>query len=146
MAPFLAAIERSPRYAPAYFGLGRALVDQGEIERAIEQFGRAIELHREWPEPALALAWIRATHAEAALRDGEEAVRLAEAAAAAGGRNARSLDVLAAAYAEIGRFTDAVVTAREALAAASSAGERTAGPIGERLALYERDEPYRETP
>jgi tetratricopeptide (TPR) repeat protein len=146
MTAFLAAIERSPGHAPAHFGLGRALSLQGDIGRAIEHFDRAIELHPEWPEPALRLAWIRATHADATLRDGEEAVRLAEAAAVAGGRGAAMLDVLAAAYAESGRFSEAAETAREALAAASAAGGQAAGPIADRLALYERDEPYRETP
>jgi hypothetical protein len=56
-----------------------------------------------------------------------------------------ALDVLAAAYAEAGRFAEAVTTARRAryLAGAAGAGALAAA-IAARLARYENGEPYRD--
>ena len=92
-----------------------------------------------------ALAWIRATSAEARWRDGGEAVRLAERACALtenGDGDANALDTLAAAYAEAGRFADAVRAGRQALEAAD-AGSELATEIARRMALYEKTQPYR---
>ena len=98
------------------------------------------------PEPAQRIAWIRATHADPALRDGDEAVRLAEQAVrASDGRSLSALDTLAAALAEVGRFEEAATRAREALELASSQGvSPRAEEIGRRLALYEQGRPYRD--
>jgi hypothetical protein len=52
------------------------------------------------------------------------------------------LDTLAAAYAECGRFADAVLTARRALVAEQSA---QADRIKERIRLYERHLPFRQS-
>src|SRR5262249_18001928 len=54
------------------------------------------------------LAWALATCVDSAVRDGPAAVDLAEKAVAATNRkDANMLDTLAAAYAEVGRFSDA---------------------------------------
>ena len=67
-----------------------------------------------------------------------------KAAAAGESPDADRLDTLAAAYAAVGRFPDAVATARRAKTLAD-AGESPdlAREIAERLALYEHGEPYR---
>ena len=55
------------------------------------------------------------------------------------------LDTLAAAYAEAGRFAEAVSTAQRALELAESQERaRLAEQIGARLALYQAGQPYRE--
>jgi protein O-mannosyl-transferase len=88
------------------------------------------------------LAWVLATSPDPALRDGSEAVRMAERAAElTAHRDAGVLDTLAAAYAEAGDFARAVVWQRWALRLAPPA-ERA--EFEARLALYERGEPYRE--
>ena len=53
------------------------------------------------------------------------------------------LDTLAAAYAEAGRFPEAVETARHALTLAS---EPLADGVKARMALYESKSPFHETP
>ena len=54
-------------------------------------------------------AWILATNPNASVRDGAEAVELAQRAVKlSGGQEPAILDTLAAAYAEAGRFADAV--------------------------------------
>jgi len=56
-----------------------------------------------------------------------------------------SLDTLAAAYAEAGRFADATATAREAAGVAAAHGDpQTAADINRRLALYASGRPYHE--
>jgi tetratricopeptide (TPR) repeat protein len=89
-----------------------------------------------------ALAWIRATSPDAGWRDGAEAVRLGERACEIDGyRDAGLMDTLAAAYAEAGRFEDAVRTARRALEA--DPGPALAKELRERVALYEARRPFR---
>src|SRR5262249_58491261 len=67
------------------------------------------------------LAWILATSPDALVRDGKAAVDLARHAAELTiGSVPGVLDTLAAAYAESGRFSDAVSTAERALAIARS--------------------------
>ena len=87
---------------------------------------------------ALRLAWMLATSPEPDLRNGSEAVRLAERVyRTAGYNNPRALDVLAAAYAETGRFDEAVQKAQEALQLAVSSGQGELGKrIQGRLKLY----------
>ena len=70
------------------------------------------------------MAWIRATHAEARHRDGAEAVRLAERARDRSPEPQAVLySTLAAAYAEAGRFPEAVAAGQRAVALARAAGE-----------------------
>ena len=64
-----------------------------------------------------------------------------------GGKEPAILDALAAAYAEAGRFTDAVQTARRALDLAVQSNEpQLAGALRGRLALYEAGKPFRVMP
>jgi len=88
-----------------------------------------------------ALAWLRATSKDARLRDGAEAVRLAERACMAE-RTPDCLDTLAAAYAEAGRFADALDALRAALKDADTS-EEFRDELRERQALYESGKPYR---
>ena len=60
------------------------------------------------------------------------------------GRDVAALDALAAAQAETGRFAEAITTARRATEQAAAQGRETqAKAIGERLASYQRGEPFR---
>ena len=83
-----------------------------------------------------------ATSPEAAVRDGAEALKLAAGAVdLTHGSDPRALDALAAAYAETGRFPEAVEAARRALAVAAP---RLVPALKARIAMYERQEPFRE--
>ena len=92
------------------------------------------------------LAWILATSADPSLRNGPEAVRLAERADSASSRSethARVLRILAAAYAEAGQFAEAKETAQHALEAANIQGNTTlADALQAELALYDLALPY----
>ena len=78
------------------------------------------------------------------MRDGFEAVLWAEVVVKTTQRkSAEALDVLASAYAEQGRFGDAMHTAREAMARAQEQGlQEMAQKIRARLALYESGRAY----
>ena len=76
---------------------------------------------------------------DAAVECYRQAVRFSE------GQDPVALDLLAAAYAELGRFPEAVATAHQALAVASAAGNTAlVEVIRTRLRFYEAGSPYRE--
>jgi spermidine synthase len=93
-------------------------------------------------------AWVLATSPEASVRNGGEAVKLAERAAGLpGGGDPAVLDVLAAAYAEAGRFAQAAQAARKAMTIAAEQGKQPlAEAIKGRLGLYESGAPFRDAP
>jgi tetratricopeptide (TPR) repeat protein len=143
LAEWRKAVEIDPSYAQAHDSLGNALYAQGKIAEALAHWREAILLQ---PNNAPALqrtAWLLATCPEPSLRNGTEALALAvRAMELSGGKDAVILDTLAAAYAETGRFADAALTARRALALATSP---YAEALKSRIALYEAGKPFRET-
>ena len=94
------------------------------------------------------LAWVFATHPNDELRDGNEAVLLAEhACALTKHTDAMLLATLAAAYAETGNFGQAINTIQESLSKARSTGNADAIALGERLlASFQSNVPIREDP
>jgi protein O-mannosyl-transferase len=92
------------------------------------------------------LAWVLATCKDASLRNGAEAVALAEHAVELS-RNHRPaiLGTLAAAYAEAGRFDDAVATATRALRLALAQNKTVlAHRLRARIKLYQAGLPFHE--
>ena len=111
----------------------------------------ATRLIRACPKDAALLndtAWILATSPEASLRNGVEAVELAQRAVElSGGQEPAILDTLAAAYAEAGRFAEAVQTAQKAAKLATQQNKQAlAESIKARIRLYEAETPFRATP
>jgi len=94
------------------------------------------------------LAWLFATHPDAARRDGPRAVQLSERACALTERKqAAFLTTAAAAYAEVGKFVEAMATARDAISLARSNGDmKTAGLAESLLSAFQANQPYREEP
>ncbi len=93
------------------------------------------------------VAWTRAASPIAMMRDGAESVELAERAARLSEhREPAVLGTLAAAYAEAGRFPEAVQTARQALQLATRQDKQSlADSIAARLLRYEAGKPFRDT-
>jgi TPR repeat protein len=100
------------------------------------------------PSDKNSVAWTLATGPDEDLRDGALAVRIMEQLTAdPGQRSPALLDTLAAAYAEAGRFEDAVsaqTRAIEALPATVTAEQRSS--FERRRGLYRDGRPYREPP
>jgi tetratricopeptide (TPR) repeat protein len=148
MGEYAAALRIKPDYADAHYNLGVALANQGRIAEATTEYRETLRLRPDWPPALGGLAWILATSSNESVRNGGEAVQLAERLCAVSGcQEADGLDVLAAAYAEAGRFDDAVRVAQRAVEAATAAGPGDlAGQIQERLKLYRASRPYRAGP
>lgn len=91
------------------------------------------------------LARIRATDPRGELRDGTEAVRLAERACQVTEyREPTFLNTLAAAYAESGRFEEAVTAATRAREQAVALGQQTVADLDqEMIQLFKARQPYR---
>ena len=144
--PHLAkALEADPGSAEAHYHMGVALAQQGKPADAVAEWRKSLAIQ---PDNVLALnrlAQVLATSADSSLRDGAEAVRLAEhAAGLTESPDPALLDTLAAAYAEAGDFPLAVDTARRALQLAADRREdRLAEGVRARLALYEAGKPFR---
>ena len=92
------------------------------------------------------LAWLLATSPESSARNGAEAIQLAQRAnELSGERNPLVLRALAAAYAETGRFDDAVSAAQRALALLQeSSNNGLANQLRAEIQLYNSRFPYRE--
>jgi Flp pilus assembly protein TadD len=127
--------------------LGGLLAELGDTHTAITQYREAIKLDPDVPAVLNNLAWLLATHPDAALRNGPEAITLAERAVELTGRNQPLLlGTLAAAYAESGRFDDAVKAAQEAVQLAEQRGdEELALKNKELLQRYRQQQPWRES-
>ena len=142
------AMELKPSDPGLHGQLGTLLAQSGQARQAVAAYRKAMELGPERFEVPNNLAWLFATHPDAEVRNGAEAVRLAESAVKLGGRqHAFLLGTLAAAYAEAGRFPDAIKTAEEAIELATKNGqEELATKNRELLAAYREGRPWRDDP
>jgi tetratricopeptide (TPR) repeat protein len=138
------AVELQPGNAQGQESLGLALSQVGRFAEAVKHYERALAIDGGMMAARNNLAWALATCADASVRNGERAIELGERAnQQAGGQDAAVLDTLAAAYAEAGRFGEAMRTGRAALALARAGGQvEAARGIAERLGLYEAGRPY----
>ena len=94
------------------------------------------------------LAWVFATHPSEELRDGQEAVRLAEHACALTKRtDPILLATLATAYAETGNFSEAIKTIQESISKARSSSDKDAIALDEKLlGFFQSNKPIRQDP
>jgi protein O-mannosyl-transferase len=139
------AIEAQPANVSARQNLAYLLLRLGRHREASAAFREALRMAPNDAAMSNGLAWVLATARDASLRDGAEAVALAErVVSATGRRDANALDTLGAALAESRRYDEARAAAEEALAVARASGDSTlAVEIGGRAALYARRQPYR---
>jgi tetratricopeptide (TPR) repeat protein len=121
---FLRVCELNPRLEEGYNNLRLALVYQNRYKEAVEAARRGLANASTNTFVALELARLLATSPDSEARDGAEAVFLGrKIVEATGGRSPEALDVLAAGYAEQGRFEEAARTAGDALIRALDAGK-----------------------
>lgn len=117
------ALKIDPRDADAHNNLGLALLQKGRENEAAAEFKQSLEIDPHQMNAAPNLAWILATSPDPTTRDGEKAVQLAEEVLAHSGHpNAIVLRTLSAAYAESGRFEDAINAAEQASQIAAAQG------------------------
>ena len=139
-------LQLNPESADAHANLGSALLAKARVRDAIAEYTKALQISPENVAALSNLAWLLATSADASLRNGSEAVALAERAESTSSRSdnyAMVLRIVAAAYAEAGRFAEAKETAQKALETANGQGNTVlADALQGELALYELGLPY----
>ena len=142
------ALELDPRHSDIRTNLGELLARRGATREAMAQWREALERDPGLAYAANNLAWVLATDPDPELRDPAEALRLArQSADESAGSEPEILDTLAAAYASAGRWEEALVAARRALAEARERGDAAlAAGIGARIEGYRRREPARSAP
>ncbi len=142
------ALKLQPNQPSAEFYLGLVCMEMQQEEEGLNHFRQAVHLRPEGVEALNAAAWAMATSRNDRLRDGTEAVRLAEKACELTSRQQPVvLNTLAASYAEAGRFELAIGTANEALQLAQlSHQSNLVTQIQDGLASYQAKQPYRQKP
>ena len=142
------AIEADANHPEAFFHLGLAFGQMGRTREAVVQFREALRLNPNLIGALNNLAWTLATSPDDELRNGPEAVRLAERACdLTHYRQPLFIGTLAAAYAESGRFPEAVTTAEKAEQLATTTGLTTVAEKNrELLELYRASKPYHDPP
>lgn len=142
---YRAAVDINADDAEYQNNLAMALHQTRRDREAVLHLRESLRLQPDQAAVLLQIAWVLATSPDESVRDGNDAVRLAERAIQLSGRSsAAELDVLGAAYAEAGRFSEAVATARRALALVPADRPELAHPLRDRIAGYEAGCAFRE--
>jgi len=146
IAHYQKVLELRPENADAHANLGSVFLAKGRVRDAMAQYRDALRIAPDNVAAQSNLAWLLATAADPSLRNGSEAVLLAERAESESSRSenhAIVLRILAAAYAETGRFVEAKKTAEQALQTAEIQGNATlAGALRDEISLYDLGLPY----
>ncbi len=145
---FEKAVALKPDYAEPYFNLGDTLFYlEGKAPEALAAWRAVLRIDPDHLAALRQTAWVLATSPDVSLRDGTQAVAMAERAARlAGGEQPAILDTLAAAYAEAGRFSEAVQIATQLLELAHKQNNRRmVDTLEAKLALYRAGTPFRDS-
>jgi protein O-mannosyl-transferase len=114
------ALKIHPRYGPAHVTLAAGLLRKGRLYEAVAHLKESLKFMPDDVYAQANLAWVLATAPDASLRDGTKAIGLAKELIARTGHanDATAITasrILAAGYAETGRFSEAIETAQQAL-------------------------------
>jgi Flp pilus assembly protein TadD len=104
-----------PKFADGQNNLGAALARAGELDEAVLHMTKAVELAPQSVEYRYNFGRVLAAKS----RFADAAAQFEQAANLSGMKEPAILDMLAAMYAETGRYQEAIVTARKALDAAN---------------------------
>jgi Tfp pilus assembly protein PilF len=139
------ALALQSKSADAYNNLGNAFRRKGMAAEAMAYYQKAIELQPQFIPAQINLAWMLATWPEPSVRNGDKAVALAEQADQfSKDKDPLILRTLAAAYAEAGRFPEAVLTAKQALVlAVAQSNTGLTNVLQTEIGLYQTNSPCR---
>ena len=128
-------------FGQAQLRLFYLLLRSGKEVEAVPWVAKAAE--QNLPQAQNDYAWLLSTSESDALRDGELALTYAERAVAQV-ESAAYMDTLAAAYAELGRYAEAVTFQQQALVLVAEAGSAEAQALADHLQAYQAGQPWRE--
>ena len=140
------ALELRPDYAQVHGKIAQLLAARGKTREAIGRYYEALRHKPDLSEALNNLCWTLATSPDDSIRNGSEAVRLGERACEiTHWQKTIYIGTLAAAYAEAGRFDDAIRAAEKARAIALETGEKDLAETNSQLLkLYRAGKPFRE--
>jgi tetratricopeptide (TPR) repeat protein len=145
---FEKAVDLSPNDATAHNNLAKALVLQERYQEARKHYYVALKLDPGSVESYNHQAMLLSSSPEASVRNGEQAVALAQQAVRlSNGQDPISFDALASAYAETGQFHEAVQTLQKAIDLATQQNRPPlAKMFSKKLQLFQAGTPYRLSP
>jgi tetratricopeptide (TPR) repeat protein len=137
-----------PNDVATHNDLGIFMVQNGNVRGGIEQWETSLQIDPNDGNALNNLAWVLATYPDDKIRNGMRAVELAKKASRLpGGNSAIVLRTMAAGFAEVGDFADAIETAQQAIEAATAQRENSLVlTLRHEMGLYQARTPYRESP
>lgn len=139
------ALHLNPRSAKALYSRGFARDRQGDPGGAMWDYIQVLKVNPSYIEAFNSMAWIMATSPDDRLRDGRRAVAYAEKAVDNSPADINFIDTLAAAYAEAGRFDEAIAIENRIISLLATTRQRDAIAMHvKRMNHYEEGRPYRE--
>jgi tetratricopeptide (TPR) repeat protein len=145
IAKYRATLAVNKKSVSANDRLASILLKQGKDGEALACWRKAIAEDPKNVAIGRQVASLMATSPDASIRDGKEAVVVAQKMVELSeGKDQAAFDVLAAAQAEAGNFDAAVQNAQAALELANASGaEKSAGEIQTHLSYFQAGKPYR---
>lgn len=144
IADFNEAIRLDEKNLLAHSNRGQAWRKKKEYDKALADFNEAIRLDPKFAPAYNERAWLWATCRDEKFRDGKQAVESAtKACELTAWKNPSFLDTLAAAYAELGYFGQAIDWQRKAVEHLDKSHPHRKD-FAARMALYKGNQPYRE--
>ncbi len=140
------ALEKNPNDPGIHFNLANTLLQMGRAEDALSHLEKVLAVQPNNPEAQKNMAWVLATSPDGRLRDGARAVQLAESASRSTQARDPVIDAtLAAAYAEAGRYPEAIATAESVRLLADASGNAAlAQLVRTELDLFRAGQPFRD--
>jgi len=143
---FAEAERLNPHYAQPHAERAKAFFLQGRDTEAVNELRTALRLEPENFQILATTAHYLAANENAAARDAQTALVLAaKASALTGGNQPMVFDALGMACAATGDFTNAQICAENALILATKAHLPLTNQIEQRLELYKKNQPWRES-
>ncbi len=134
ISDFSRALEINPKDADAYRNRGDAYAKKGQYGQAISDFTKALEINPRDAGVYNQFAWLLVTAKTSHLRDGKKALELSlKACELSEWKDPNYFDTLAAAYAQVGNFDNAIRWQEKALESPKFAKDKEAQ---QRLNLY----------
>jgi tetratricopeptide (TPR) repeat protein len=140
------AVELDPANAAAHYNLADTSLQMGRVDEAVTHLQKVLTIDSQDLEAENSLAWVLATWPETQVRNGAKAIELAEHAnRMTQNKNPVFARTLAAAYAEMGRFEDAINAAENALRSATTSGNTSlVDEIRDQLVVHRAGHPFRD--
>jgi protein O-mannosyl-transferase len=140
------AIQLNDGDSRSYYLMGRTLLLQGDEAQAVARFSEALRRNPNDVPTMVFLAGVLASSENPRIRNGTDAVALAEKAnTLTGSQEPSVLDTLAMANAEAGRFKEAQQFEQHAIQLAMASGLKETNVMNQRLELYQSGHTYRQT-